>query len=131
MDGVAFRVEFGVESGEVIASLLVDQSEYQLLGSVLTMAWKLVPIDLLESLLDQRRLNQTELFLISYNDDPDDEDEEVGVNLYEDEQHLAVSPEFFHDVVLEFAHAHLDLVGSDHFPWYPELSDQARALIEG
>lgn len=103
-EGVSFRVQFHVESGEVIARLLVDQSDFQLLGSVLTMAWKLTPIDLLESLLDQPRLNQTELFLISYND-ADDEDEAVGVNVYEDEQHLVETPEFFLDVVIELARA--------------------------
>ena len=94
------------------------------------MAWKMTPVDLVESLVDGRELRKTELFRIYHNEDPDDEDEPLGVTLYEEEKELTVTPEFFHDVVVEFGGAHLDLVGADHLPWFEDLSPAARALLE-
>ncbi|MBS2033590.1 hypothetical protein JST97_01275 [bacterium] len=129
VEGVAFQVTFGVEVDYVVATLHAPE-EYRLLGSVLTMAWKLAPVQLLEGLLDSQPLSRGEFFTISYNEDPNDPEEPVGVNIYEDEEHLNLSRSFFREVVLELAYAHLDLVGEEHFPWYEDLSPEVRALLD-
>jgi len=128
VEGVSFQVTFAVEVDYVVATLHAPP-DFQLLGRVLTMAWKLAPVQLLQGLVDSQPLSRGEFFTISYNDNPEDPDEPVGVNLYEDEEHLNVSRTFFTDVVLELAFAHLDLVGEDHFPWYEDLSPEVHALL--
>lgn len=129
VDDVAFRVKFAVEVDYVVATLQPLDPEFDLLGPVLTMAWKLDPVNLLESLRDGRPVTKGEFFTISSNDDPDDPEEPVGVNVYEDDKALNVQPEFFREVALELARAHLDVVGEDHFPWFEDLSPEVREWL--
>ena len=107
VEGVPFTVTFAMELDYVVATLNAPAG-CELLGSVLTMAWKLAPVQLLKGLVDSRPLSCGEFFTISYNDDPNDPEEPVGVNLYEDENHLNLSRSFFTAVVLMLASAYHD-----------------------
>lgn len=133
VDGVIFTMTFVTEQGYVVAAIDVGDPACRLLAECLTIAWKLRPVDLLESLCDHRAVTVGEEFCtIIYGDDPDnDEGNPSGVTIVDGENELSVPVAFFTALVLQMAKTHLQAAGRVHFPWIGALSPAAMEKIIG
>lgn len=128
VDDVPFTVTFGTEGAYVVATLHAGDPKYALLADSLTSAWKLFPVDLVESLCDRRFVRVGEFYSIVYGDADDGADPNV-VSILDDDGELDVPTDFFSAVAVGLAKAHLAVVGQEHFPWFNRLTPAAKAKI--
>ena len=128
VDDVPFTVTFGAEGAYVVATLRAGDPKYALLADSLTAAWKLFPVELVESLCDRRFVRVGEFYSIMYGDADDGADPDV-VSILDDEEELDVNAAFFSSVVIGLAKTHLAVVGQEHFPWFNRLTPAAKAKI--
>jgi hypothetical protein len=127
VEGTSFTVTFSEEGAHVVATLTADDPHYDLMAECITVAWKLMPVELLESLCDNRLVQVGEFYRVTHGDG---EDVPVGqVNIFDGEAEMDVASAFFAAVVTSMAKAHLRLVGKSHFPWFDRLSPAAENTV--
>jgi hypothetical protein len=125
---VVISVSFYPELDYLVASITASDS---VLASCLTMAWKLVPQLLIESLVDHRAVTYGEFFTFAYEVGPDrDPDEAEGVHIREDERETVIPLENFEALVVGLARLHFSRIAPAKPGWYSKLSVSARALIQ-
>ena len=131
IDGVGFIISFGIEQGHLAVSIATDEPRYELLADGLTAAWKLRPVELLESLCDHRAVPVGgEFYTITYDDDPErKEDQAPDVIVFGGDAEVRVPSALFSAVVVEVARFHLRAPDAAYFPWLTRLSSAARARI--
>ena len=127
VDGVVIRVRFVSELGHLVA--IIDAPDL-VLASCLMAAWKLVPDQLIESLVDHRAVTYGEFFTFSYEIGPDrDPNEAEGVHIREDDREIVLPLETFKALIVALARLHFSMVERAKLSWYSDLSTPARALI--
>jgi hypothetical protein len=123
----SFTVTFSEEGAHIVATLTADDPRYDLMAECITVAWRLVPVELLESLCDRRLVQVGEFYRITYGDGEDVPSDQV--NIFDGEAQMDVGSAFFAAVVTSMTKAHLRLVGKSHFPWFERLTSAAKNTI--
>jgi len=131
IDGVAFIVSFCIEQDQIGVAIDAADPHYELLADCLTIAWKLKPVELLESLCDHRVVTVGgEFYTITFGGDPESSDGDPSdVTICDGETELNVPAAFFAAVVVAMAKIHLKTAGRAHFPWFAKLSPEAMQKI--
>ena len=120
-------VNFAYERDHLVALIGAPNP---VLASCLTAAWKLVPDQLIESLIDHRDVTYGEFFTFSYEVGPDRDPEETeGVHIREDENEIVIDLETFQTLIVKLARLYFSKTDPSALKWPSGLSASARALL--